>query len=120
MSCAEGFGELVVTEYSPGLVGYVLLDCTELQFKTFDQNDVFGVISWSNIWLIDVFLFMHLPSNCLLDFFFFFIAQRTLLIETTVAPILLLQWMFVLLWRLHVDGVVYNPARPCQFRETQA
>lgn len=47
-----------------------------------------------------------------------FIAQRTLLIETMVAPISVLQWMFVLLWRLHIDGVVYYSAVHCQLRET--
>lgn len=49
-----------------------------------------------------------------------FIAQRTLLIETIVAPISVLQWMFVPLWRLHIEVVVYILSRLCQFRGTQA
>lgn len=64
MRCAEGFRELVVTE----LVCYMLY-YVALLFKMFDRSDLFGVTSWSNIWLIDVFLFLCLPSKCLLDFY---------------------------------------------------
>lgn len=56
---------------------------------------------------------------CQVSVCWIFTVQRTLLIETIVVPISLFQWLFVLLWRLHIDGVVYYSPKPCQFRETQ-
>lgn len=87
-------------EYRPGLVYNVyVMCCMALPFKTFDRNNVFGIVSWVTFgWLM-----------C----FSFCVCWEDIVNWNHWRQYQFLQWMLVLLWCLHIDGVVYYFVSHC-------
>lgn len=99
-------------EYRPELVYYMFIWCCVIRRCCLKRLMKMTSLAWFHGatfgWLMYFSFYACQVTVCLICF-----AQGTQLIETIVLPISVLQWMFVLLWCLHIDGVVYYSVSRC-------